>query len=425
MSRKSSILLFALSILLFTGVSFGGSKFFNSHPDLWKNPDILIWSLDKEPVIDPKEFCLSLKRTNSGIGDPKCRLQGEWMRDSIALRYATWLNANMDPALKPEYLKARHPAMQAKIQALEDQIVLYIATNGNNVNIALFDETASEPKAAGSILLSPDKVSMGDEIADMFFDGTAKRRLSKEERKKKMTEPDEYFQEVPVFKMWAGIGMGYSQAQIPLTPDDWYSSHVNSQVRNYRVTKDSVSLWNFLDDSDPYFTLYVGGTWYDFIGLELTYHYAKHHMKTDPADTIYQELNHWDFSQHEIGLSAMFSRNYRPLTWLDITPFLFVGFQYSFFVEDIALKDGVKTPSKAYKSRIKFEEAYKGALVGFGSHFIFLKHYGLGLRTGISSRGRNMYVDPSPDAAAESSVIGGFTPDWFIGVGLEYHLSLF
>ena len=30
-----------------------------------------------------------------------------------------------------------------------------------------------------------------------------------------------------------------------------------------------------------------------------------------------------------------------------------------------------------------------------------------------------------PDAAAESSVIGGFTPDWFIGVGLEYHLSLF
>jgi hypothetical protein len=121
----------------------------------------------------------------------------------------------------------------------------------------------------------------------------------------------------------------------------------------------------------------------------------------------------------------MFSRNYRPASWVDITPFLFVGFQYSFFVESIELNDDVKTPSKAYKARIKFEDAYKGALVGFGSHFIFLKHYGIGLRTGISSRGRNTYVDPSPDAAAESTIIGGSTIDWFIGAGLEYHLYLF
>ena len=425
MRHRLSILIFAITVVALSANALAHDKFFNEHPTLWKDADILIWSLDKEPVIDPKEFCLSLKRNNSGIGEPKCRLQGEWMRDSVAMRYAAWLNANMDPALKPEYLRARHPAMQAKFQALEDQIVLFVAKNGNMVNVAWFDETASEPKAAGKILLSPDRVSMGDEIADMFFDATPKRRLSKDERKKMQTEPDEYFQEVPIFKMWAGIGMGYSQAQVPLTPDNWYSSHINSQVRNYRVTKDSLSLWNFLDDSDPYFTLYVGATWYDFIGLELTYHYAKHHVKTDPADTVYQELDYWDFHQHEIGLSAMFSRNYRPASWVDITPFLFVGFQYSFFVESIELNDDVKTPSKAYKARIKFEDAYKGALVGFGSHFIFLKHYGLGLRTGISSRGRNTYVDPSPDAAAESTIIGGSTIDWFIGAGLEYHLYLF
>ena len=425
MQKSFSIFAFVLFLLFFASESFGQKVFFNEHPTIWKNADILIWSVDKDPAIDPKEFCLSLKRNNSGIGEPKCRLQGEWERDTVAIRYANWLNANMDPALKPEYLRARHPAMQAKFQALEDKIVLFVATNGNMVNVAIFDETASEPKAAGNFLLSPDKISMGDAIANTFFDGTAKRRLSKEERKKMQTEPDEYFQETPIFKAWAGLGVGYSQAQVPLTPDNWYSSHVNSQVRNYRITKDSVSLWNFLDDSDPYLTFYVGGTWYDFIGVELIYHYASHHMKTDPKDTVYQELDHWDFSQHEIGLNAIFSRNYKPASWVNITPFMFVGFQYSFFVEDIELKDGVKTPSKAYQARIKFEEAYKGALLGFGSHFIFLKHYGLGLRTGISSRGRNMYVDPSPDAAAEASVIGGSTIDWFIGAGLEYHITVF
>ncbi|MCQ2054614.1 MAG: hypothetical protein MJY82_04905 [Fibrobacter sp.] len=411
-------------VLTLVGFSLGQETYFNSHPTVWKDGEVLIWSLDADPALDVKEFCLSLRRFNAGIGDPKCRLLGEWERDSVALRYASWLNANMDPNLDPDYLRARHPAMQAKFQALEDKTVLYIAKNGDKLNIAVFDETASEPKAAGQIHISPDKISMGDNVANMFFDRDAKRRLSKEERQKLATEPDEYFQEVPIFKGWVGIGIGYSQAHIPLTPDDWTESHTKSTIRNYRVTKDSVSLWNFLDDSDPFFSVYAGGTWYDFIGLELIYRLAVHNMKTDPNDTVYKELDHWKFYQHEIGLNAMLSRNYKPLKWLDITPFAFLGFQYSFFVEDIGLKKKVKTPSKAYKTRIKFEEAYKGALIGAGSHFILHQHYGLGLRTGISSRGRDMYVDPSPDAGAQPSMIGGFTLDWFISAGLEYHWTL-
>ena len=74
--------------------------------------------------------------------------------------------------------------------------------------------------------------------------------------------------------------------------------------------------------------------------------------------------------------------------------------------------------------RIRFESAYKGGLIGVGSQFVFLKHYGIALRTGISSRGRDMYVDPTPDAAAAPSIIGGSTIDWFASVGLEYHWSL-
>ena len=46
------------------------------------------------------------------------------------------------------------------------------------------------------------------------------------------------------------------------------------------------------------------------------------------------------------------------------------------------------------------------------------------MRTGIATRGRDMYVDPTPDAAAAPSVIGGSTVDWFVSVGLEYHFNV-
>jgi hypothetical protein len=35
-----------------------------------------------------------------------------------------------------------------------------------------------------------------------------------------------------------------------------------------------------------------------------------------------------------------------------------------------------------------------------------------------------MYVDPTPEAAAAPTIIGGSTIDWFVGLGLEYHWSL-
>ena len=140
----------AAHVLLASG-AHAKDIYFDSHWTLWQNADILIWTPDKEPPIDPKEFCLSLRRNNTGIGEPKCRLFGEWERDTVASRYATWLSNNMEPGLNAHYLKARHPAMMAKFQTLEDKIVLYIADKGNNLLVAIFDETSSEPKAAGTV----------------------------------------------------------------------------------------------------------------------------------------------------------------------------------------------------------------------------------------------------------------------------------
>lgn len=418
------LLLTLLLVLLGMATVDAKDVYFDSKWTLWQDPDILIWTTEKEAPIDPKEFCLSLKRNNTGIGNPKCRLFGEWERDTVAMRYAGWLKNNMEPSLDASYLKARHPAMSAHFQELEDKIVLFVADQGNSLQVAIFDETAYEPKAAGTVLKKPDKIALGDDIAATFFDRYTKRRLSKEERLKRDTEPDDLYKETPKFRAWGGISAGFAQAQIPLTPDNWYKRKVRSRVRNYRITRDSVSLWNFIDDSTPLFTLYAGGIWFGFIGGEIFYRYSNHSVKIDDKDPIYKELDHWDFAQHEVGLNVMFSRTYAPIKWMDLHLFAFLGFQYSFYSEDIELKSDVKIPSREYETRVKFEDAYKGALLGFGTQCVFLGHYGVSVRTGVSSRGRNIYTEPSPDAAAEPTTIGASTIDWFISFGLEYHWSL-
>ena len=411
--------------VFWASAAYAGDVYFDSKWTLWQNADILIWTTEKDSPIDPKEFCLSLRRNNTAIGEPKCRLFGEWERDTVATRYASWLSNNIEPGLEAHYLKARHPSMMAKFQALEDKIVLYITDKGSDLKIAIFDENASEPRAVGSVSKNADKIALGDEIASTLFDRHTTRRLSKEERLKKESEPDDLYKETPTFRSWGGISAGFAQAQIPLTPDNWYSSHTRSRVGNYRITKDSVSLWNFIDDSTPLFTVYVGGIWFGFIGGEIFYRYSSHDVKIDERDSVYEELDHWNFSQHEIGLNVLLSRSFEPFKWLDLHLFTFLGFQYSFYSEDIELKDSKKAPSKEYETRIRFEDAYKGALFGFGTQCVFLHHYGISVRTGLSSRGKDIYTEPSPDAVAEPTTIGASTIDWFISFGLEYHWTPF
>lgn len=418
---KSLILFLLITVASTATVVSAGDVYFDSKWTLWKDASILIWTTDNEPPIDPKEFCLSLKRNNTAIGEPKCRVIGEWERDTIAIRYASWLSNNLEPGLTSKYLKARHPSMSAKFQELEDAIVLFVAEKDKILQIGIFDENASEPRAAGTVQKKTDKIALGDDIASTFFNRKTSRRLSKEERLKKLTEPDEYYKEVPNLRSWAGISVGYAQAHVPATPYNWVHRQVESKVRNYRITRDSVSLWNFIDDSTPLFTLYAGAIWYGFIGGEIFYRYSNHSVKTDKSDSVYKELDHWEFSQHEIGLNVMFTKTYSPIKLLDIHLFAFLGFQYSFYSEDIQLKKNIELGSKAYRARIKFEDVYKGALFGGGSQFVFKDHYGVSLRTGIASRGKNVYSDPTPDAAAEPTTIGAMTIDWFISLGLEYH----
>ena len=85
-----------LAILIFLAVYTSASEvYFDSHFTLWKDATILIWALNGDSPINASEFCLSLRRNNTGIGDPKCRELGEWERDTIATRYGYCLSKTL------------------------------------------------------------------------------------------------------------------------------------------------------------------------------------------------------------------------------------------------------------------------------------------------------------------------------------------
>lgn len=412
-----------LTVLFFSTELFARDIFFKTPFILWSDPDILLWSPDSAVPLDPKEFSLSLKRNNGGIGNPSVRIAGEWERDSNASLYSKWLGNNLEPKIPVENLKARDPKVQEKIASIEDRLLLFMTRRGNSLVIALFDETSFAPKIAGSLPYNEDKIQLGDDIAETFFSGSTKRRLSAEERKRKAVEPDEYFSEIPKFHGWVGIAGGYTQAQIPFTPDSWYRSHLKSRIKNYRNTKDSLSTWNFLDDSSPVLNVYAGGLWYDFIGAEIFFRFSSHDTKTDDRDTVYRELDHWTFYRYEVGLSLLFSHRFHVRKNIDILPHASLGFLYSFLSESIDTKSG-REPSSAYKARIGFKDFYKGAILSAGVRGLFFEHYGIDLRAGIAGRGRLLDKEPSVDAVAEPTEIGGSTIDCFIQLGFEYHWSL-
>lgn len=417
---------FPLTFLLFFLVTYlqASETLYNNHYTVWKDADILIWSPDSNLVISPKEFCLSLKRINATIGEPKCRVFGEWDRDSTASLYSQWLKQNLDENVEAEHLRARKPQMIEKLNSLEDKTVIYLTKKGNQLYVALFEELSSSPKAVKILPYEKQPIEQSEIIAKAFFKAKAERRLTKEERKKKAEEPDPFYTETSKHQSWVGFAYGKTQATIPLTPDSWYKNKLNSRIKNYRNTKDSLSLWNFIEDESPLLTFYVGRTWLDFIGAEFFYRLSFHEAKIDETNSVYQELDYWKFTRHEIGISLVFSRNYKTFSFLETIPYAFLGFQYSFFIESIALKENVVEPSHYYENRIKFKDSYKGALFGIGTHLVFFKHYGLNLKAGIGSRGRILDSDPSVESASEPTIIGGSTADCFASIGFEYYWTL-
>ena len=205
MNRLFQIL---VATCLFAVAVFAEDVYFREPFTLWQDPEILVWTPDSAAPVTPKEFALSLKRNNSGIGSPSVRIAGELERDSSAVLYATWLKNNLLPGIPAELLKAREAKMQERLATIEDKYILYMTQKGNTLLLALFDETSYSPKVAGELPFNSDKVALGDAIAKMFFGGSTNRRLTKEERAKKAVEPNEYYSKLPTFRGFFGVAGG-------------------------------------------------------------------------------------------------------------------------------------------------------------------------------------------------------------------------
>lgn len=415
---------FFLSFTLAFNFSNAKQVIYKGDYTIWTNPDILIWSPDSNLIIQPQEFCLALKRLNPSIGEPKCRVFGEWERDSITSRYASWLHDNMAPHLQSKHLRARNPIMLQKLNQLEDKTVLFLTQKDGGLYASILEEQSNSPKNLLFLTQYSNSLEQSESIVKTFFNKKATRRLSSKERQKKAEEPDPFYSEIPKHQTWVGAAYGIGQAKFPLTPHSWYKSKLNSRVKNYRITADSLSLWNFVEDKAPFTSIYFGRVWYGFIGGEFFYRYSSHRVKIDTRDTLYNELDHWRFKRHETGIHLTLSKNFESASFLRSIPYAFLGFQYSFFNEDIALKKD-REASQYYKTRINFENAYRGVILGVGSHFVFFDHWSINLKGGLASRGRMLDKDPSASATTSPTIIGGSTIDGFISFGLEYFWTVY
>ena len=387
----------------------------NSHaaqPTVWKDGEFLLWSYGKR-YISPTDFCFALRYENEKIGNPVCYEAGDWERDTTASLYAKWLNTNLDSRLAPEDLRPRNAHVIERFNKLKDNSLIFSTTKNDKIWFLLFDETSSEPKQIAQFPLTQDSAKIARKLASDWFGGKPQRRLSDSEREAKEKEPDEYFAEQPMYDVWFGFGLGHTQAKVPLTPSSWYNHKLNSKIKNYRDVDDSTSVWFFIKDSSPIQRVYVGGSLYDFIGLEFEFRRSSHNAKIDDSDTIYNELKHWSFNRYELLLALEFMRVFMPIPQIEIEPYASASVLFSILTEDIALKDGFKA-SYEYTHRFEFESYYRGVVLTLGIRTAFFKNYGLDLRAGLANRGTSSIVT--------RELIGSSTTDAFIAAGLEYHI---
>jgi len=390
-----------------------------TEPAVWQDGEFLLWSYGKR-YISTTDFCFALRYENEKIGNPTCYEAGDFERDTTVSLYAKWLNTNLDTRLAPEDLRPRNVHVVDRLSKLKDNNLIFSTTKNDKVWFLLFDETSSDPKRIATFPLTQDSAKIARKLASDWFGGKPQRRLSDSEREAKAKEPDEYFAEQPMYDVWIGAGLGHTQAKVPLTPNNWYNHKLNSKIKNYRDVDDSTSVWFFIKDSSPIYRAYIGGSLYDFIGLEFEFRRSSHSAKVDESDfdtlgvSIYKELDHWDFNRYELLLSLEFMRVFMPIPQIEIEPHASASIIYSFFTEDIDFKGKPGTEAyNSYKARFKFESHYTGVALNLGLRTAFFKNYAVDFCAGLANRGTSIVT---------REVIGSSTYDAYIAAGLEYHI---
>lgn len=402
-----------LRIIFLSALAAWSNQVFTTPYNLYSGGEIVVIAMDTSLQISVHDLCAEIVRGRPDALPLRCRIGDEWLRDSVTLNYLRWLQQNAAQKMEPQLLRARDPAVAARLQEVQERHIITLASRNDTSWVILFHGEISEPAAlhyfAG--LTNPSQ------LARTLFRRKVEPLPTAEQKAFARTQPDSYFEEAPPFLGWVGTSTGISQATVPLTPRSWYRSTLQNQLENFRYISDSSSAWNFVEDEALLNGLRVGGIWHGFIGAELFVLHSRHGVKYSRADTNHSRILDWHYDRWEIGLVGILTKPYAISPQWDLSPQGFVGFNYSFNRETFAVQD--PRPEMA-NLRLQLEPYYKGAIAAIGARLQWKKMVGLDVRTGISSRGRTVKQDPGMQASDSETIAGAFTLDYFLTAGLQW-----
>lgn len=385
MKTALTITLFALISMLYSGERVLGKA---DYP-LYNGGQILLLTPENKLPFSVQDFCREIQKINPGDPAIRCRLAGEWARDTLVRNYLYWLKANLRPDLGEREILARDSAVRARLRSLGNEYLLILLSGVSNdgfdaSDYALLYTSGNTTPSLVIRYANGTLKTVSSVVIEDFFARQRVRMPTADEAEAARQAPNRYYQEQSVLDWYVGAGGGYTAANHPLTPRSWSGHETQETPVRYGEVADSISAWNWLEDQSRLLLLEGGVLYNRIIGGDLRVAYSRHSVKYDAKDSIHDPIQNWYYDRLELSILLKMGKTFYPAATLEIMPYGFLGYLYSFPIETFEIED--PAPDIA-DNRFKLENSYSGGLVGIGLRTTWNGMLGISLKSGLAARG--------------------------------------
>jgi hypothetical protein len=342
---------------------------------------------------------------------------GSLERDSLAQSYFSWIQKNIHPQVNSLELRPRALNIQNKMRQDYQSYLLLLIPQGARIYALLFYGNHSYPLAVFHYP-KKDSAKLAQNLINDFFNQKVQQTPTLEQYEISQNAPNSYYETENELLWYFGFGIGYSAANPLLTPRNWASHEAKyNEIEEFSYNNDTASAWNWISDQSPLWTIEGGLRYMDMLSLELQVRYTHHQAKIIENDSLYDQLDHWEFYRFEPALNAGIGKSFNYHNW-NVFLLAQIGFLYSILMEDFSWKGEL---SDEANHRFHFESLYSGSQAAVSAEFLYHKTIGLRLVTGIAHRG--LASASGTQDIEEPQKAGQTTLDYYSVVQILYYLD--